>query len=218
MGCPVATDHKSLLRIFNDRDLDDVKNPRLQALKERTLMYDFDIVHVPGKKHCGPDATSRYPGEGGYNKEGECSHHSCCILLYDEESMHANKDEIDIDMAISAAANMLVGHVNIPAITWDDVKMVAAADEECLSLSRLIGEGFPSTRSEIPELLRYYWNMQDDLYVVDGVPFKDHKLLVPHSLRKQVVDGLHCAHQSVNSMLANARRRFFWPGIDAQLR
>jgi len=32
------------------------------------------------------------------------------------------------------------------------------------------------------------------------------------------VEGLHAAHQGVSSMLANARERFFWPGLDAAVK
>ena len=39
----------------------DMQNRRLQNLKEKTLSYKFNVVHVPGKKNLGPDATSRYP-------------------------------------------------------------------------------------------------------------------------------------------------------------
>ena len=46
---------------MNDRSLSDIQNRRLENLKEKTLYYIFDIVHMPGKKHLGPDTASRYP-------------------------------------------------------------------------------------------------------------------------------------------------------------
>ena len=60
--------------------------------------------------------------------------------------------------------------------------------------------------------------MRDELYVIGNVPFKDHKMLIPSALRKDVLIGIHAAHQGVNGMLANARERFFWPGLDAAIR
>ncbi|CAC5409692.1 unnamed protein product [Mytilus coruscus] len=64
LGCKdllVATDHKPLLQILNDRSLTDIDNRRLLNLKEKTLGYRFTILHVPGRKNLGPDAASRYP-------------------------------------------------------------------------------------------------------------------------------------------------------------
>ena len=52
LGCEsflLATDHKPLLGILSDRSIEEVENPRLQRLKEKTLRYRFSICHVPGK-------------------------------------------------------------------------------------------------------------------------------------------------------------------------
>ena len=64
MGCKdlvVVTDHKPLVGILNDRSLADMDNRHLLLLKEKNLEYKFEIFHVPGRLHVGPDATSRYP-------------------------------------------------------------------------------------------------------------------------------------------------------------
>ena len=60
--------------------------------------------------------------------------------------------------------------------------------------------------------------MKSELYCIDGVVFKDNKMLIPRALRKEVLHHLHSAHQCPTGMIANARQRFFWPGLNAQLR
>ena len=55
----VATDHKPLLSILNDRALDTITNPRLLKLKERTLLWRFDLIYVPGNKQVAADTLSR---------------------------------------------------------------------------------------------------------------------------------------------------------------
>ena len=57
----VATDHKPLINILNDRYLGDIVKKGLMKLKENTLNFYFTIKHVPGNKHLGPDVASRYP-------------------------------------------------------------------------------------------------------------------------------------------------------------
>ena len=62
MGCSdliIATDHKPLVKILGDRNMDNIKNPRLFSIKERTLQFDYQIKHVPGAGHHAPDAFSR---------------------------------------------------------------------------------------------------------------------------------------------------------------
>ena len=63
MGCPnliVAVDHKPLINILNNRALEKIENPRVLRLKENTLMFDFKIVHVPGKLNCISDVKTAH--------------------------------------------------------------------------------------------------------------------------------------------------------------
>ena len=62
LGCPkltVATDHKPLLGIFGDRALDTIDNTRLVRIKQKTLPWSFNLLHVPGKQHVAADGFSR---------------------------------------------------------------------------------------------------------------------------------------------------------------
>ena len=64
LGCPtlyLAVDHQPLLRLLNDKHLEDIPNRRLLNLKEKTLRYTFSLVHVPGRLNKAADAASRYP-------------------------------------------------------------------------------------------------------------------------------------------------------------
>ena len=64
IGCPkliVATDHKPLVPILNDKGLDLIKNPRLLKLKEKTLSYRFVAQDIPGPLNFAVDATYRNP-------------------------------------------------------------------------------------------------------------------------------------------------------------
>ena len=63
LGCPnltLVTDHRPLVKLFGDKELKDILNPRLLAMKEKTLSYNFNIKYLPGKKNPA-DFLSRYP-------------------------------------------------------------------------------------------------------------------------------------------------------------
>ena len=75
LGCMdlvLAVDHMPLLGIFGNKNLDEVENPRLQRLKEKTLRFNFKIIHVPGVKNKAADATSRHPTGKGEHMEIAC--------------------------------------------------------------------------------------------------------------------------------------------------
>ena len=62
MRCPtlwIKTDHKPLKGILCDRALDTIEDPRIIRIKQRTLPWRFNIIHVPGKDHQAPDGFSR---------------------------------------------------------------------------------------------------------------------------------------------------------------
>ena len=72
LGCPdltLAVDHKPLIKILNDRSLESINNPRMVQLKEKTMMFRYRIIHIPGKQHMAPDHLSRHP----CNTEGDGS-------------------------------------------------------------------------------------------------------------------------------------------------
>ena len=54
LGCPnltLVTDHKPQVKLFGqNKELKDILNPRLLAMKEKTLCYNFKVKYLPGKK------------------------------------------------------------------------------------------------------------------------------------------------------------------------
>ena len=63
-GCDdlvVVTDHKPSTKILGDRTLNEITNAQLFRLKQQTLPWHFNIVHLPGKLNFAVDATSRHP-------------------------------------------------------------------------------------------------------------------------------------------------------------
>ena len=107
------------------------------------------------------------------------------------------------------AAQTAWNAAGIRAITWELVKKEALLDKTCLDLVRLIEAGFHVTRSELPDCVKQFWSMRHELYHLEGMPFLDHKMLIPTALRAEVLDLLHSAHQGEVRMKNSARRRFF---------
>ena len=117
LGCPnliLAVDHKPLIRILNNRLLEDIKNPRLLDFKERSLMYSYKIIHVPGRIHSAPDAASRYPGP--------------------------NSDDVDDVTPVACASINSLSETS--AVTWQTVKAEAKNDGEC-AMNQHNTTGFP---------------------------------------------------------------------------
>ena len=195
----VLTDHKPLCKLLGDRSLDEIQNPRLLRLKEKTMRWIFRIVHVPGKEHFFADATSRNP-----------------VLTAQQDDVH--DDNTDEEMTyINVIVRREIEKLNVQAVTWERIKAETERDSNMKELSEISRNGFPSKRQEMPEHLRAYWEYRDSMYCIDGVLMVKHRVLVPPNLRKETLQGLHAAHQCVVSMSSRAQTAFIWPGISLDI-
>ena len=64
LGCPyliLAIHHKPLEPIFNDRNLNEIKNPRILEIWEKTLMYKFKAISILGDANAESNRMSRIP-------------------------------------------------------------------------------------------------------------------------------------------------------------
>ena len=93
LGCEnliVAVDHKPLLKLLADRALDDIPNPHLRNLKEKTLRYRFRITHVPGMKNKAADAMSRRPVGSALRSRMNLPDDNAAIMNHIPSSMHTD--------------------------------------------------------------------------------------------------------------------------------
>jgi hypothetical protein len=222
LGCKdliVATDHKPLLQILNDRCLTDITNRRLLNLKEKTLGYRFTIVHVPGKKNLGPDAASRHPASQPIRlslpgEPLELDHPSTTTLpRHDTLSslyQRSKDDDTARDISIVATASNVLKSIST-VVTWDMVREATASDETFLDLIHHLETGFPDDARELPAALRPYHRYAASLCVVDGVVLLGHRIVIPPALRMPILNALHAAHQGVSVMRARAMDSVYWP-------
>jgi hypothetical protein len=229
LGCLdliIAVDHKPLLRIFNDRYLHAIANPRLRNLKEKTLRYRYRMIHVPGIKHKAADVASRYPSRSNHPEtmhlpddiamlEEEPSNPSlrdsrrsfmAGVYVVEDTSFHGCIDDI-----IRNSATSTLNYIQ--CVTWNRVKVETASDENMNQLVSIIEDGMPDQKSELPPALREYYQFRDDLYTIDGVAIYNNRIIIPPALRNETLSVLHSAHQGCSSMVARAEASVFWPGI-----
>ena len=171
------TDHKPLVRILGDKSLDKISNPRVFRFKENTLRYDFKIMYVEGKCNGAADACSRNP----VNEEG--SHiHLIRSVPTDNEIGKAIDLDVEIEATVIGMITSSCGQ-DVNAVTLERVKSASSEDKHISELKRFITSGFPSTNDQLPENLRRFWGIKDELSILDGVVLYGYRILIPASLR-----------------------------------
>ena len=198
----VATDHKPLLKILGDRKLEDIANPRLLNLKEKMLRWKFDILHVPGKIHLGPDTLS--------GREVTAA----LVNLFSE----IREDTIEKSRDLEAGLEAMVAATMPHPITWEQLREAVAKDKVMTMLAEQVSSGFPPDKKLLRLELREYYQHRDVLSQVDGVPLYKDRVIIPAALRGAVLETLHSAHQGITGMTERALGSVWWPGITPQIK
>ena len=156
----VATDHKPLLKILGDRKLEDIPNPRLVNIKEKTLRWHFSIIHIPGKIHIGPDKMSRREVTVALVNMMSCT----------EDPTACMQRELFIEHTVAAT---------IPQpLAWSRLRDHVAKDPMMRMLCDQISNGFPPEKKLLRIELREFWQHRECLSQVDGVPLFKERLIV----------------------------------------
>ena len=207
LGCTdliIAVDHKPLLGLFTHRSLEDIPNARLQNLKEKTLPYRFQMVHVAGVKNKVADCLSRNPSDPAEHMD----------LIDDAQTVgmvtQAEGQKISI-ISTSEATPMT-------AITLDRVANYTTADPSLRILINIIEEGFPNNPTGMPEEIRSYHQFRNHLSTRDGLCLYKDRVVIPTALRQEALRFLHAAHQGQSSMTSRAEKCIFWPGITQSIK
>ena len=65
--------------------------------------------------------------------------------------------------------------------------------------------------------IKAYHRFSQHLYEVDGVVMMNNRIVVPKSLREQILQSLHAAHQGIGAMCQRASDSVFWPNISVDI-
>lgn len=216
LGCKkliVATDHRPLLKIFGDRNLEDITNPRILSFKEKTLQFTFQVVYVPGHKHKAPDTMSRHPSPDQDSHEDIADMSDNALL----NTIRATENEAHHLSDPARLAAMVAIH-QVKAISVERIEHETALDPTLQGLMNTIQNGFPACKDLCPIELREYFRYREDLSISEGVILYKTRVLIPKSLRREVLQYLHSAHQGVQGMKSRAAETIFWPGISASIK
>ena len=90
------------------------------------------------------------------------------------------------------------------------IREETANDPTLSALRDAIYKGWPDKRKKCPVVLHEYWNFREELTIEDGLILKGDRIIVPTSLRKEI---LSIIHQGQEKCLLRARTSVFWPGL-----
>ena len=98
----------------------------------------------------------------------------------------------------------------LQAVTLSDMKAQTSKD---VTLSKLLSK-VQSAKWSNDQKLKAHSGINEELFVFEGVILRGDRIVVPQSLRKQILKLAHETHQGIVKTKQFLRARFFWPGMD----
>jgi len=76
----------------------------------------------------------------------------------------------------------------------EEIRSATTQDSTMVTLKSTIKSGWPERKSQVPPELRAYWNYHDEMNEASGIIFKGQKIVIPLSLRKEMLKIIHSSH------------------------
>lgn len=186
----VETDHLPLLSIFK-KPLN--KCPaRLQRMLLQVQKFDIKLKYKPGKDLLIADALSR----------------ACVGEMCDDE----------IDDEINAQVCLIESQINVTDRKLNEIIEKTKTDKELQVLKQVILEGWPNNFKKVPNSVKIYRKFQSDLSVQGDLIFKGQSLVIPQSMRKEMLERVHYNHMGINKCIKLAQESIFWPTMCNEIR
>ena len=167
-------------------------SPRLQRMMFQLQRYTLNVRYVPGKLMYVADTLSR-------------------AYITGDAGCGAPED-------MKVLVHSLVE--NLPA-TIDKLEQFGRAfakDHVMQTLKQSIRHGWPQRKSAASPEIQAYWDISDELHDAESLLLFGERLVVPASLRPDMLQVIHEGHLGRDKCKARARVSLYWPlrGVDIE--
>lgn len=163
---------------------------RLQRMLLKLQKYDLKLAYKKGSEMFLADTLSRaHPSEVHF-----------CEFAHQLE---------EIDHTTSLA---------IPPEQLKRIKQASIDDPTLTELRATIRAGWPEERSQVSGTVIAYFDIRDELTVQDSLIFKGPLIVIPSTLRREIIELVHATHIGMEGCLRRARDSMYWPRMSTQLK
>ncbi|XP_061727739.1 uncharacterized protein K02A2.6-like [Cydia pomonella] len=200
----LRTDHKPLISIFGPhRGIPEVSANRLQRYAIFLSSYNYKIEFVRSADNSA-DYLSRACAPEGDGRGSAGAADTCCEPGAAAAAAAAETSE-------RAAYVCFVVEGSLP-VTLQELRDETRKDVTLCQVIKYTQEGWPKKIDNLK--LKPFHLCNTQLSVENGCLMRGHKVVIPENLRYKVLSELHASHLGIVKTKAEARSRFWFPGID----
>lgn len=181
----IHTDHKPLVSIMKN-EMGKINSSRLQRMKMKLLIYNTNVLYVPGKELHIADQLSR------------------AYLQNEMSTEFSEYEEVIHSINMSSEKELIFQQESLK-------------DEIISNIMKVYQNGWPSEKKKLPCNIKQYWKFKTNIYVDNGLVFLGERIMVPKSLRQDMLKMLHESHIGITKTQMRARQILYWPGIDTDI-
>ena len=158
--------------------------PRLQRLMLRLRRYDLALEYIPGKYLVVADTLSL----------------SFSRKLPAQDTAEEIKLHVDLVKKSYPVSDPM----------WEKISAHTMRDPELQSVMRAVHCGW---EDPVAKALKPFYHFREMITDIDGVLIKGSKIIIPESLRTEMLDKIHEGHMGIEKCQARARQVMYWPNI-----
>ena len=103
--------------------------------------------------------------------------------------------------------------IPVSDVLFDDIRHATEEDPQLSTLLQYIREGWHSTRARAKQKARQFWDCRHMFICLGGGVLRGDQIVIPKSLRKQMLEKAHEGHLGVAKSKARASEHMWWPGM-----
>ena len=94
-----------------------------------------------------------------------------------------------------------------------EIKVATENDPALRQLKAIVMKGWPDCKEPSPAMIQEYWNFHEEITIQDGILYKGLHMIIPVSLRADILKKLHSSHVGIEACIRKASDSLFWPGL-----
>lgn len=158
----------------------------------RLQRYDLIIKYKPGKEMYIADTLSRATPK--------------------MQRQTSQEEEI-----LNVHCNHFMQNIPVSQDKLEEIKKETLEDTEMNQLRKQILKGWPANKHEVDKDIKQYFQYNEELSTIDGLIFKADKIIIPKTMRKEMLKRTHEGHLGMEKCKNRARQIMFWPGMSKQI-
>ncbi|KAJ8009583.1 hypothetical protein DPEC_G00090380 [Dallia pectoralis] len=157
------------------------------------MRYNGKVVYVPGKQLTVADTLPRNP-----------------LPKLEVDTVDLTEDVEALEDATQAAWPMSQTKLEV-------VREMTQGDAELQSVIHHVKNGWPRYPGQVVDNIKPFYSARDALSTLGKLLLYGNRIVIPLSLRSDILERLHDGHQGIVKCRERAKMSVWWPGIRKQI-